>query len=257
MSRSGTESIRKALEALGYRRTYHGVRDLMAGQDGFIWGELVERKYGQPPQPITREHLDQILYDCAAVTDMPCCGFWPELMDAYPEAKILLVERDVEAWYRSFNKVIYKEVFSWKADVVDVAIRLGLLPANPNFFIHRLFLEYFQARSASEMMRNARSVYTEHYNAIEARARAEGRPLLRMRIEEGWEPICKFLDKKRPPGYGDGALPRGNEWQKTVANTRYYQNRAVLMVARKVGLVLVRAGVGVALAVEISMWFRR
>ena len=76
MSRSGTESMRTALETLGYKRTYHGVRDLMKSKDGLIWSELTNLKYGPHPQPITSSHFDQILGDCAAVTDMPCCAFW-------------------------------------------------------------------------------------------------------------------------------------------------------------------------------------
>ncbi|KAF2168827.1 hypothetical protein M409DRAFT_52832 [Zasmidium cellare ATCC 36951] len=253
MSRSGTESIRKALEEMGYLRTYHGVQDLLAGKDGFTWAQLAERKYGKNPQPITREHFYRILGDCAAVTDMPCCAFWSELMDAYPQAKILLVERDVEEWFRSFETVILKEVFSWKRDVIAFAIRVGLFPPNPNIFINGLFLNYFQARNTSELARNARSVYMQHYDAIEARAKLEGRPVLRMRLEEGWGPMCEFLGKQQPSGHEGGALPKGNEGYKTAANTRMHQNRAMRFLALIVAKSLAKVGAGVAVAVLLVM----
>jgi hypothetical protein len=43
--------------------------------------------------------LDQLLGHVAAVTDAPCNIFGPELIEAYPEAKVVLIERDIEAWY--------------------------------------------------------------------------------------------------------------------------------------------------------------
>ena len=38
---------------------------------------------------------------------MPSCNFWREQMAAYPEAKVILSERDPEAWYASIMKTIY------------------------------------------------------------------------------------------------------------------------------------------------------
>lgn len=256
MSRSGTESIRRALEEMGYLRTYHGIRDLLAGDDGWLWADLMERKYGEKPQPITREPLDRILGDCAAVTDMPCCAFWSELMDAYPAAKVLLVERDVEEWYRSFDTIILKGVFSSKSAVIRFAVRAGVLPAYPQMFINQLFLQYFQAKSSAQMARNARSVYRQHYNAIEARAVAEGRPVLRMHLKEGWGPICEFLGKENPPGYHDGALPRGNEGYKTAANIRLHQNKALCFLVMILVKGLVKLVVGMGVLVYLVRYFR-
>ena len=40
--------------------------------------------------------------------------FVDELLAAYPEAKVVLTERDVESWMVSMNKTFY-ELFSWKS----------------------------------------------------------------------------------------------------------------------------------------------
>ena len=39
-------------------------------------------------------------------------------MVAYPEAKIILVERDIEDWYRSFDATVVTELFNKVADVI-------------------------------------------------------------------------------------------------------------------------------------------
>lgn len=258
MSRSGTESIARALEQLGYNRTYHGIRTMSQSNDGFIWEELTNAKFGPNPRTITRHDLDRILDDCMAVTDMPCAAFWSELMDAYPEAKILLVERDVESWYRSFEEIIIKGVFSWKAQILTAATKSGLSPRNPNSFIRSLFLAYFRAKNVHELAANARDVYREHYNAITARAQAEGRPILRMRIEEGWEPVSRFLGKAVPENLKDGKLPRGNEAQALSSTIAYKQWTGL----RMLGLVLLQKTAvvgglaGVALLLK-RMYLRR
>jgi hypothetical protein len=42
----------------------------------------------------------------AAVTDMPFCMYVPELMEIYPNAKVVLVERDPEKWWPSMKQVL-------------------------------------------------------------------------------------------------------------------------------------------------------
>lgn len=58
--------------------------------------EAVNAKFLNQGKLYGRAKFDAYLGHCAAVTDMPCATFSEELMAAYPEAKIILVERDVE-----------------------------------------------------------------------------------------------------------------------------------------------------------------
>jgi len=69
-----------------------------------IWCELVERKYTRSKNPqdvrkITTADFDRVLGDCGATTETPCAALWRELMNAYPDAKVVLVEGDTEAWF--------------------------------------------------------------------------------------------------------------------------------------------------------------
>ena len=182
---------------------------------------------------------------------MPCGAFWSELMDTYPRAKIVLVERDVEAWYRSFEAVILGTVFSWKAYIIIAAMRIGLLSKAPGMFICPLLLNYFRAENTKQMARNSRAVYTEHYASIRAKAEAEGRPVLDMELDEGWEPLCKFL--------GNEVLaqesPRGNEAVKAVEHTSRAHHAMLRQfgqkLARTIGMVGV-ADLGIVFSVYLG-----
>ena len=44
---------------------------------------------------------DYVCYTIQAVTDFPAAIFAGELIDAYPEAKVILTNRDVDSWYES------------------------------------------------------------------------------------------------------------------------------------------------------------
>lgn len=42
------------------------------------------------------------------MTDIPCVLFADELLEAYPEAKVVLTERDVEGWIKSIQHSFVK-----------------------------------------------------------------------------------------------------------------------------------------------------
>jgi hypothetical protein len=40
------------------------------------------------------------------VTDAPCCAFAEELVEAYPEANVVLFGRDIDSWHKSISELI-------------------------------------------------------------------------------------------------------------------------------------------------------
>jgi hypothetical protein len=46
-----------------------------------------------------REQWDQLLGHCQAVCDWPAVAFAKELIEAYPDAKVLITTRDVDSWH--------------------------------------------------------------------------------------------------------------------------------------------------------------
>ena len=106
LGRTGTASMQKALIQLGYP-TAHGF-DMHANlPDGDMWREAFDAKYfGDTSTKLDKDFWDKLLGHVAAVTDTPCNCFGPELMAAYPDAKVILVERDIDAWYPSFERAL-------------------------------------------------------------------------------------------------------------------------------------------------------
>lgn len=91
-----------ALKILGYENPYHFSSMYGNIKDVDMWLEALQAKY-HGVGTFGRAEFDKLLGHVAAVTDAPCTIFGVELMEAYPEAKVVLVERDIEKWYKSWG----------------------------------------------------------------------------------------------------------------------------------------------------------
>lgn len=88
LSRCGTESLKFALEDLGYKGVYHGFE--VKADQCMVWSRLWDAKAAGSGRVIGVEDFDQLIGNCEAVTDAPCNMFGKELTEAYPEAKVWL-----------------------------------------------------------------------------------------------------------------------------------------------------------------------
>src|SRR5205823_4694116 len=96
--RTGTASIKAALEALGFAPCYHMMEVMARPPDAPIWERAA-----------LGEKVDfAALFDgWQATVDWPACTFYRELIEIYPAAKVLLTVRDPEKWYESCRNTIY------------------------------------------------------------------------------------------------------------------------------------------------------
>lgn len=107
----------RAYEVLGYPNPYHFSSVFANAKDCDMWMEAIRAKF-DGVGTFEREQWDQLLGHCGAVTDQPAILFAPELLEAYPDAKVVIVKRDFESWYRSI-----KALFASSLDPVFLAFR--------------------------------------------------------------------------------------------------------------------------------------
>lgn len=180
-----------------------------------MWIEAFEAKYKGKGQPFGRAEFDKILGHCAAVTDAPCTEFGPELIDAYPEAKVVLVEREFSAWYKSFS-IIAENSFD---PVFKITAILDPYWAGRARKMAFLWLNGRYGQTSQEIKDNLRKVYDEHYATIRRVTPPER--LLEYKLGSGWEPLCKFLDKPIP----DVPFPWLNEGERLKEFFKFLEKR--------------------------------
>ncbi|KAF4483426.1 hypothetical protein FAGAP_11815 [Fusarium agapanthi] len=106
--RTGTLSIRNALWQLGFHDCYHMQTLFNNPTRAPEWVRAMEAKYADKGT-FTRADWDRLLGNCQAVCDVPAAFFGPELAELYPEAKVIIMNRDPEkcdkekaiAWYKA------------------------------------------------------------------------------------------------------------------------------------------------------------
>lgn len=236
-------AMQAALGILGMR-CYHSKLWVSSNLgDTEMWNEALDAKYYGKGRPYGRREFDQILHDFHAVSDVGALAFVPELLEAYPEAKVLLVERDVESWYKSFERNNIRAIWDPFTRAVSHLDRWTLSPIRAT--MDRWVQGCLDCHSADEMREKARDIYRGHY-ALVRELTPKGR-LLEFRLDQGWEPLCKFLDVPVP----DEPFPRLNE-------TAWFEEKVRLLVRRGIRTVLIKAVLyGAPVVVALGLVYQR
>ena len=135
--------------------------------------------------------------------DAPLCGFAEELIAAYPEAKVV-VERDVESWFRSFDMTAGRVLLS---PTINLVARCDPAFLGPVWGCYRRWTRgQMGADTLAELRANARQRYRDHYAHVRQVTPPER--LLEFDLKDGWEPLCRFLGREVPnvpfPRVNDG-----------------------------------------------------
>jgi hypothetical protein len=97
--RTGTMSLKVALERLGFGPCYHMTEIFAHPEHTGFWLSVWRREPAD---------WDGVLGNYQATVDWPGCTFYEELMERHPGSKVLLSVRDPDRWYESTRSTIYE-----------------------------------------------------------------------------------------------------------------------------------------------------
>lgn len=188
--RTGTLSLKLALEQLGVGRCYHMVEVFGRPQAPQQWLDVAEGRSAD---------WEAIFDGFAATVDWPSATFYRQLADYYPQAKVILTERDADDWFDSTQATIFARDFS--------------LAPNPVFgqMASRVIGDLFGGRINDRA--HAIAVYERHNAEVKRAIPAER--LLVYQASEGWEPLCQFLGLAVP----ETPPPKVNSREEFVGRT--------------------------------------
>lgn len=173
--RTATFSLKFALEHLGFGPCYHMVEVFRGARRNIpLWQDVAD---GKPD-------WDTIFEGYRSVTDNPGCVYWRELADYYPEAKVVLTERDAESWVESCSATINS------ARMLDSLEGTDLMR-----MLQGTYLRQFGTHIDDPVW------MAQWYRAYNREVMATIAPerLLVFHPRDGWEPLCAFLGVPVPP----------------------------------------------------------
>lgn len=187
--RTGTESLKEALETLGFGSCYHMYELLRRTRHVPHW-EALSR--GERPD------YEDLFRGFRSAVDFPAAMFYRELAEEYPDAKVILSVRDADAWYRSASSTIFRGT---PAAAWVLAWSLGLFSPNLRGALRlRAMLERDLFQGFLEGRKDDAAYMKERFVAWIEQVKQAIPPerLLVWNVEEGWEPLCDFLGAPVP-----------------------------------------------------------
>lgn len=249
--RTGTTSLKAALEELGVGPAYHMTEVFDHPEHVHLW-EAARR--GE------RVDWETFFSGYGVAVDWPACAFYEELMEAFPDAKVILTLRDPDRWYESVRDTIYgiHRISSGPLPLRLSFVLLGLFAPGITGIVrladdvvwHDTFRDRFEDR------RYAIETFNRHNE--EVRRRVPPDRLLVLNVGEGWGPLCDFLGVEAP----DKPFPHLNDTREMRRRLLGLAASAALPFLTLAGLIaalilLHRAGRGESLAYVLTFPGRR
>lgn len=191
LSRTGTLSLKLALEQLGLGPCFHMMEFIKPEYEPrrMLWERAMD---GENPD------WEAIFTGFSAAVDMPTCLYYRKLSLAYPQAGVILTVRDPASWYRSSIATVWADEPSRQAGASGGGARAARLRAANLREVGFNILEDPRNEILTTGLFNRYSEQVKHDIPPER--------LLVFDVGEGWEPLCAFLGVAVP----ETPFPREN-----------------------------------------------
>lgn len=184
--RTGTMSTKMALEQLGFGPCHHMVEVMGNPAQAAYWKDFAEGR-----------HVDwaQVFADYASQVDFPGAAVWPQLIAAFPDARVLHTERPEDEWWASYSVTIAK--FFEHAPTMPLPPHIAAVFVTMN----KILVQDLLGGTTREV-----SIAAYRRNNAKVRATVPADKLLVFTPTDGWDQLCRFPAVPVP----DTAFPRSN-----------------------------------------------
>jgi hypothetical protein len=168
--RTGTVSLHHALDSLGFGPCHH-MRSVLAKPSS--WKSWAAAQRGE------KVSWDEIFAGWGSTVDWPSTTFWRELVEHYPEAKVILTVRSADSWYASMLSTLIPFWKRVRSEVTHPDLRAV-------FEINQKDLD-----GILDDPERAKAAFDKHNEEVK-RTIPKDR-LLVIEPGSGWDPLCAFL----------------------------------------------------------------
>lgn len=172
--RTGTKSLKLALEQLGFTPCHHMIEVRATPGQVDFWYDIA---MGRPVD------WRAVFAGFRAAVDWPSCNYWRVLAETFPEAKVIHTRRPEEEWWRSFAGTIMEVMRN--PQPTDDPMRRKQRDAVERIINQDVF--------GGRMDDKATALAAYRRREAEVRATIPPERLLLLEPSEGWEKLCPFL----------------------------------------------------------------
>lgn len=205
--RTGTKSLYTALNQLGFP-CYH-MEEVIGNKKNKshldFWFQVAN---GEPGQQFEWE---RVFANYTATVDFPASCVWKELMERYPDAKVILTShpKGAEGWYKSAIGTIYTIENMWQFKVLKLFTSFARKFDRVGKLVWQRSL-----KGTMEDQLKALAQYEAHLS--EVREFVPSDKLLDYSVTQGWKPLCEFLEVAVP----ETEFPKVNDTKEFKQNIK-------------------------------------
>ena len=195
--RTATMSLKQGLEILGFEKCYHMSEVVVHPEHVKLWLDAWRGK----------DIWTTLFAGYQAAVDWPAAAFWPQLMHAYPEAKIVLSIRDADEWFESARNTIFQSMDSnllAKDEVLRTRIEM----------LKEIIVD---GTFDGDLTDKDKCIKIYKDNIERCKSEVPSDRLIEFDPSLGWEPLCRRLDCKipqEPYPYVNKAAEFAHRWRK-------------------------------------------
>lgn len=189
--RTGTKSLKLALEQLGFGPCHHMEEVLNSPAQLRHWQDAAA---GAPVD------WAAVFDGFGSTVDWPSAHYWRELAAFYPAAKVVLTVRPARRWWDSFSGTI-KQMMAAPDKIPDPHMR-AVVEMGARIVAEQTF------GGKPDDREHAIAAFEQRIEDVRDALPAER--LLVFEVSEGWAPLCEFLGVDVP----DGPFPHVNSTQE-------------------------------------------
>ncbi len=199
MGRTGTYSLKIALEQLGFSKCYH-MAELFEHPEGL--------KHFEKAESGDKVNWDELFSGYQSAVDYPVARYYKQVMEQYPDAKVIHTVRDPESWYQSAIRTI---LWATKPSLGRMLKLMVKLPFSPDLRKQMPILKFagklMDWEYGKDFSNKAEVIKQFNRHNEEVLKTVPKERLLVFDAKQGWEPLCKFLDVPIPAT----AFPQSNK----------------------------------------------
>jgi len=222
--RTGTRSVKFVLEHLLNKPCYHMQNILLSREESLKWYKFFILKNKEI-------NWNLIFNGYGACLDFPSCNYYKDLMVKYPNAKVILTQRDPESWIKSWN-VLENQIlnsFTFKF--------LAKIPNTSFYYQKKIHNELIIGKNGAfkgEKSNEARMDLFDKWNKSVIDFVPKER-LLVYHPKDGWEPLCEFLNLPIP----SISYPHLNKTKNMGHMSRFINSMFVILVLLIIGAMVI------------------
>ena len=185
LGRTGTYSLKLAIEQLGVGKCYHMVE---------LFQQPERLKYFKKAEKGEKVNWNELFDGYKAAVDYPVARYYKQITEFYPEAKVIHTLREPEEWYESASATIFWASKPYSLRILKLAVHLPFSSEARRRIPVLMYNRKLSELEFGKDLENKEKVikrYNKHYEEV-IKTIPDDRLLL-FDPKSGWEPLCRFL----------------------------------------------------------------